>query len=423
MSAPVRNRRILLIDDHASIHDDISRILVPSRNAGALDAAADALFGSLGGETVPPDAEPFQLDSAFQGQEGCEKAARAVAAGEPYALAFVDMRMPPGWDGLTTILRLWEIDPELQVVLCTAYSDRTWSEIQATLTARDRWLVLKKPFDKVEILQLAQSLTEKWNLTRLARAKESTLQQMVDVRTEQLRRALAVKNDFLANISHELLTPLNGIVGMIDLLSTTTLDAEQSAFLDDARGCSERLQQLLQQVVAYNQAEAGTLLLSPVVFSPADLLEQTLAPFRARAELRQLALVGEADPSLPSDLIAPRAVIFEVLRALVDNAVKFTKQGRVTVRLRAAGEFLRCEIEDTGSGLDAAQLEWIAQPFAQVDGGLTRRGSGFGLGLPLARRLTQSLGGELTLTSAPNQGTTVVFTALLGRPATALATE
>ena len=422
MTAPSRNRRILLIHDHASIHDDFSRILAPSRSAGALDAAADALFGTLD-EPVPPEAEPFQLDSAFQGQEGCEKAARALQSGEPYALAFVDMRMPPGWDGLTTILRLWEIDPELQVVICTAYSDRSWSEIQSTLTARDRWLVLKKPFDKVEILQLAQSLTEKWNLTRLARAKESTLQQMVDVRTEQLRRSLAVKNEFLSNISHELLTPLNGILGMVELLASTPLDADQTTFVADARDCSERLLQLLQQVVAYNQAEAGTLLLSPVVFSPAALLEQTLAPFRARAELRHIALSGETDPRLPAELIAPRAVLFEVLRALVDNAVKFTKQGRVTVRLRAAGEFLRCEVEDTGTGLDAAQLEWIAQPFAQVDGGLTRRGSGFGLGLSLARRLTQSLGGELTLTSAPNRGTTVVFTAILGRPATALTSE
>ena len=121
-------------------------------------------------------------------------AAAARAQALPFALAFVDMRMPPGIDGLTTIVKLWEIDPDLQVVICTAYSDHGWEEIQAALPARDRWLVLKKPFDKIEVLQLAQSLTEKWRLTQSARAELAAL----EARLRRSERLLSLQTAGLA---------------------------------------------------------------------------------------------------------------------------------------------------------------------------------------------------------------------------------
>jgi two-component system, NtrC family, sensor kinase len=158
--------RILIIDDNPSIHDDFKRILMPQTSGSDLDADAAALLGI---ELAPSaGANAFQLESALQGQEAREKVIAANAAGKPFALAFVDMRMPPGWDGLTTITKLWEIDPALHVVICTAHTDRTWDEIEAALTARDRWAVLKKPFDKIEVLQLAHVMTSKWTLARAA---------------------------------------------------------------------------------------------------------------------------------------------------------------------------------------------------------------------------------------------------------------
>ena len=161
-------RRILVIDDNLSIHDDFRRILTPPRRTDDLDAEADAL---LGGSTVAspaptPAGAEFELGFASQGQQARELVIAARAARQPFALAFVDMRMPPGWDGLTTIGKLWEIDPELHVVICTAHSDRTWEEIAHALTARDRWAVLKKPFDKIDVLQLAHVMTAKWNLAQ-----------------------------------------------------------------------------------------------------------------------------------------------------------------------------------------------------------------------------------------------------------------
>ena len=122
--------RILIIDDNPAIHDDIRKILTSAeaRNPVLEDAKA-AVLGET--STVTPGTS-FAIDSAFQGEQGLDMVRQAVAAGHRYALAFVDMRMPPGWDGITTITQLWKADPELQIVICTAYSDYSWQEIQQT---------------------------------------------------------------------------------------------------------------------------------------------------------------------------------------------------------------------------------------------------------------------------------------------------
>lgn len=159
------NRRILVIDDNLSIHDDFQRILAPVSTALDLDAEAAAILGEPAPETVVAPT-PFVLSFANQGEAGRDAVAMACQQGEPFAMAFVDMRMPPGWDGLTTIRRIWDIDPDLHIVICTAHSDRSWEDIAAALPERDRWAVLKKPFEKIEVTQLAHVMTAKWNLSR-----------------------------------------------------------------------------------------------------------------------------------------------------------------------------------------------------------------------------------------------------------------
>jgi len=180
-----KNRRVLVIDDNQAIHDDFRKILSPANAAAAaFDATETALFGQ------PTDAVQqtrFEIDSAYQGQEGALLVKQALAARQPYALAFVDVRMPPGWDGVETTQKLWEIDPHLQIVLCTAYADYSWGEMFANLGHRDGLLILKKPFDAVEAFQLAHALTEKWWLGRQARRKLDELEDMVAERTRELR--------------------------------------------------------------------------------------------------------------------------------------------------------------------------------------------------------------------------------------------
>lgn len=166
MSEPV-NRRILIIDDNPSIHDDFRKILEGrSPCQASLDAKEALLFGAAPQAT---QAEHFEIDSAYQGEEGLERIVHAREQGRPFALTFVDVRMPPGWDGVETIERIWPADPDLQVVICSAYSDYSAQDILHRLGVSDRLLMLRKPCDSAEILLIATALCNKWNLAQPAR--------------------------------------------------------------------------------------------------------------------------------------------------------------------------------------------------------------------------------------------------------------
>jgi CheY-like chemotaxis protein len=181
--------RILVVDDNPAIHDDFRKVLTRGGNHDDTFAQAEArLFGRV---AEANEKTQFLLDNAQQGEEALAQVQAAVAAGQPYAVAFVDIRMPPGWDGVETTARLWEADPQLQVVICTAYSDYSWESLLARLHHSDRFLILKKPFDAIEVKQLAQSLTTKWVLARQAKLRQRELEFMVNERTKELQDALA----------------------------------------------------------------------------------------------------------------------------------------------------------------------------------------------------------------------------------------
>ena len=179
-------RQLLVVDDNLAIHNDFRKIFGADPAAVALESAGSELFGD-GPNTAA--SECFGIDSAQQGQEGLKLVEQALAAGRPYAVAFLDVRMPPGWDGIETTQKIWEVDPDLQIVICTAYSDYSWDEMFARVGRSDRLVILKKPFDNVEVLQLANTLTEKWRLLQQSKLKFHELERMVDERTAELIRS------------------------------------------------------------------------------------------------------------------------------------------------------------------------------------------------------------------------------------------
>ncbi|WHS59256.1 EAL domain-containing protein [Pseudomonas sp. G2-4] len=181
MSVPA-NRRILVVDDTPAIHQDFRKILSPGVSTdGSLDDTESLLFG-----TSQVSQLQFQIDSAYQGEEALELVKRAQAEGQPYALVFADMRMPPGWDGLQTIERLWEADPRLQIALCTAFSDYSWETMSERIEFDDQLLILKKPFDTLEIRQMASAMTWKWQLAQDAARKMRSLERTIEERVQEL---------------------------------------------------------------------------------------------------------------------------------------------------------------------------------------------------------------------------------------------
>jgi len=183
------NRRVLVIDDNPAIHEDMRKILGPGLvNSAQVTESEAAVFGDAAKNSAALPV--FQVDSASQGQEGVTMVRHARDSDQPYAVAFVDARMPPGWDGLETITRLWEQDPDVLIVLCTAYSDYSWHEIRTRLARPERLVILKKPFDNMEVLQLADGLTEKW---RLARSEGHHLQELERRISERNRDNLAAQ--------------------------------------------------------------------------------------------------------------------------------------------------------------------------------------------------------------------------------------
>lgn len=178
--------RILIIDDNHNIFNDFQTILLDGTDTADLEALAADFFG----ESVDSDETKsgYELDYASQGVEGVEKVKQALSDNRPFALAFVDMRMPPGWDGLETIEHLWKVDPNVQIVICTAYSDYSWDEMNDRVGKTDRLLILKKPFDTAEVAQLASALTEKWDLSEKASIKMNEIEQMIKDRTLELEK-------------------------------------------------------------------------------------------------------------------------------------------------------------------------------------------------------------------------------------------
>lgn len=233
MTSEEINRRILVVDDNVSIHHDFLKILQPDMRSEALEQAREALFG----EPSPVCAsDRFTVHCANQGATALALVEAAGKEGNPYAVAFVDMRMPPGWDGLETIEHFWRADAALQVVICTAYSDQPWDEIRDRIGRTDKLLILQKPFNSVEVLQFATALCRKWDLARKVSGQMAELSHLVDERTTELRHA----NRQLREFNEALVQTVASLEAAQTEILRQNEELERLASRDSLTGCLNR---------------------------------------------------------------------------------------------------------------------------------------------------------------------------------------
>lgn len=251
--------------------------------------------------------------------------------------------------------------------------------------------------------------------------ERKTVEAALQAATARAEGASAAKSEFLAAMSHEICTPLNSILGYADLLleepSRTPDDRHR---LELIHGAGNALLTIVNDVLDFSKIEAGQFTLELLPFPLRDLIENTVEIVRGSALKSPVTILSRLDPALPPWTMGDANRLRQVLLNLLNNAVKFTLSGSVTLNVsqcgeEAAGPVLRFEVVDTGIGISAEQQERLFQRFSQVDSSISRRFGGTGLGLAICRRLVSMMDGEIGVTSTPRQGSTFWFTLVLPR--------
>jgi signal transduction histidine kinase len=383
----VKNRRILVVDDNSAIHDDLRKILcTPPVNPTLAGLEAD-LFGE------PARSAPrvvFELSSAYQGEMAVELVRQSLRREQPYAVAFVDMRMPPGCDGVGTIEQIWAIDQQIQIVICTAYSDFSWDEISERLGNRGALFVLKKPFDPIEALQLAFTLTRTWAVSR------QLAPSALELRNVELVELHRTRDELSAMLVHDLRGPLSVILSsndwLAECLAEMTVDPVALEALEDSRSAGRRMLRLLSNLLDVARAEGGGLSARRTRTELAGLLSEIVGQRLLVARARQVSLRLNVDPLLVASLDGD--LVTRSLENILDNALRYVpKGGEIVVSAEAEAGGVLFSVGNSGASIPVELRVPIFDKFGR--GAAVANNMNLGLGLYFCRLVAEAHGGRI----------------------------
>lgn len=420
--------RLLIVDDNHAIHEDINSILSLFINENSKDRnnLEEELFNHSSTSSPKPinNIPHFTIDSAYQGNEAVEKVKKAVKEEKPYSLIFIDVRMPPGMDGIQTIKEIWKIAPNTEVVICTAFSDYSWNEIIKVLGYTDHLQFIRKPFDNIAIQQTTLSLTKKWTLDRINRKHIEDLEQAVDIRTNELQTMVTHLSDlkkeaelaneakslFVSNVSHEIRTPLNGIMGMTDLLLMTELDEEQKELAETINSSGHSLLSIVNDVLDFSKVESGKMELEDIQFNPEEIIHSAVNTITPLCQKKSIEINSYIDPNIPDIITGDSERLRQILLNLLSNAAKFTEIGKIDIRaslvssLEDTNAKIKITVKDTGIGISQDKQNVIFNSFTQADSSTTRKFGGTGLGLSITKKLVDLMDGTIEVVSEEGAG-------------------
>lgn len=392
-------RRILVIDDEVAIQRDFRHILVPDLELDDELRDLEAVF--LGDRPrTHSELPPLELDTVTNGREGLELVATALAKGRPFALAFIDLRLSSDWDGLETMRELWLKDPELQVVVCTGFVDASLDRAHEALGSTDPFLILKKPFDPLEVRQLARSLTMKWHLAR----QSKLAQRILELTVHELQESNSELERFSYVASHHLQEPLRTIATQCEMLRrryADRLDEEADGYIDRAVRGAARAQQLILDLLAYSQIQEPKNPFETVDLN--ELLAEIVSTLASPADTVVQVDVGP----LPS-VVGDRNQLALVFENLLENAVKYRCGDSVSIRIDAqrCGDRWQIRVTDDGIGIAKQYHDSVFELFERLHS--ADRYPGTGVGLSICKKIVDRHGGMISVETLPGAGSAFV---------------